>query len=101
MTGFEVLKSIDADKQPSIIFVTAYDQYAIQAFDVHAIDYLLKPFNKERFHRSVERACEQIEQTRGGKIDERLALLIADLKTGKKYLETLVVKSVVRIFFFK
>ena len=58
MNGFEVLNSIEPDKAPSIIFVTAYDQYAIRAFDVHAIDYLLKPFNRQRFQRSVERARE-------------------------------------------
>jgi two-component system, LytTR family, response regulator len=101
MNGFEVLKSIEPNKTPAIIFVTAYDQYAIRAFDVHAIDYLLKPFNRQRFQHSVERAREQIEQSRGGKMDERLALLLADLKTSKKYLERLVVKSVGRIFFLK
>lgn len=101
MNGFEVLKSLEPNKAPFIIFVTAYDQYAIRAFDVHAIDYLLKPFNRQRFQRSVERAREQLEQSRGGKMDERLVSLIADLKTGRKYLDRLVVKSVGRIFFLK
>lgn len=101
MNGFEALRSITADKVPAIIFVTAYDQYAIQAFDVHALDYLLKPFNRERFGRAVMRAREQIEKSQSGNIDERLASLIADLKTGKKYLERLVVKSVGRVFFLR
>lgn len=101
MNGFETLRSIAAEKVPAIIFVTAYDQYAIQAFDVHALDYLLKPFNQERFRRAVSRAREQIEKLQTGKIDERLASLLADLKGGKKYLERLVIKSVGRVFFLR
>lgn len=99
--GFEVIKSLNGKQLPTIIFVTAYDQYALQAFDVHALDYLLKPFNRERIHRSVTRAREQIEHKRIGSLDERLTSLIADLKTEKKYLERLVVKSVGRVFFLK
>jgi two-component system LytT family response regulator len=101
MTGFEALQSITSDKVPVIIFATAYDQYAIQAFDVHALDYLLKPFSRQRFQRAVGRAREQIEKTRVGKIDERLVSLLSDLKAGKKYLERLVVKSVGRVFFLR
>ncbi len=101
MTGFEAVQSIALKKVPVIIFVTAFDQYAIQAFDVHALDYLLKPFNRERFKRAVGRAREQIEKTQTGKIDERLASLLADLTTNKKYLERLVVKTVGRVFFLR
>ena len=99
--GFEVIKSIDAKSVPAIIFVTAYDQYALQAFDVHALDYLLKPFNRERLHRAVKRALENIENRNRGNLDDRLTSLIADLKAEKKYLERLVVKSVGRVFFLK
>lgn len=99
--GFDVIKSLDAKHAPTIIFVTAYDQYALQAFDASALDYLLKPFNRERFHRAVVRACEHIENKKRGNLDERIASLIADLKTEKKYLERLVVKSVGRVFFLK
>lgn len=101
MNGFETLRSIAAEKIPVIIFVTAYDQYAIQAFDVHALDYLLKPFNRERFERAVTRARQQIEKSQPENIDERLASLLSDLKIGKKYLERLVVKSVGRVFFLR
>ncbi|MBX7171646.1 MAG: LytTR family DNA-binding domain-containing protein [Pyrinomonadaceae bacterium] len=101
MTGFEALQEINPNKTPAIIFVTAYDQYAIQAFDVHAIDYLLKPFNRERFKRAVDRVREQIQKSQTGKIDERLASLLADLTSSKKYLERLVVKSVGRVFFLR
>lgn len=99
--GFEVIKSLGAKSVPTIIFVTAYDQYALKAFDVHALDYLLKPFNRDRLHRAVTRAREHIENKTRGDLDERLVALIADLKTEKKYLERLVVKSVGRVFFLK
>ena len=101
MNGFETLQTINPEKVPAIIFVTAYDQYAIQAFDVHALDYLLKPFNRERFKRAVGRAREQIESKKVGKVDKRLAALLADLTKSKKYLERLVVKSVGRVFFLR
>jgi two-component system LytT family response regulator len=99
--GFEVIRSLGAKEIPTVVFVTAYDQYALQAFDVHALDYLLKPFNRDRIHRAVKRAREQIESRRLGNLDERLTSLIADLKNGRKYLERLVVKSVGRVFFLK
>lgn len=100
-TGFEAIRSLAGREMPVIIFVTAYDQYALQAFEVHALDYLLKPFTRERILRAVSRAREQIDSKRLGKLDERLVSLIADLKTDKKYLERLVVKSVGRVFFLK
>lgn len=99
--GFEVVKALDPQSMPSIIFVTAYDQYALQAFDVHALDYLLKPFNRERLHRAVAHARDHIEHKSLGNLDERLASLIADIRCEKKYLERLVVKSVGRVFFLK
>ncbi|HMQ03019.1 MAG TPA: LytTR family DNA-binding domain-containing protein [Pyrinomonadaceae bacterium] len=101
MNGFDVVNALDAESMPAIVFVTAYDQYALQAFDVHALDYLLKPFNRERIHRAVAHAREQIEARRLGKLDEKIASLIADLRSERKYLERLVVKSVGRVFFLK
>ncbi len=55
MNGFDVLRQLDAESRPSIIFVTAYDQYAIKAFDVCAVDYLLKPYSTERWQQAVDR----------------------------------------------
>jgi two-component system LytT family response regulator len=100
-TGFEVIKSLGSKKLPTIIFVTAYDQYALQAFDVHALDYLLKPFNRERIKRAVSRAREHIDHRKIGELDERLNSLIADIRGEKKYLDRLVVKAVGRVFFLK
>lgn len=99
--GFEVIKALHGKNLPTIIFVTAYDQYALQAFDVHALDYLLKPFNRERIKRAVARAREHVESKRRGNLDERLSLLISDLRSEKKYLDRLVVKAVGRVFFLK
>jgi two-component system LytT family response regulator len=99
--GFEVIRSLDDKQLPTVVFVTAYDQYALQAFDVHALDYLLKPFNRDRFQRAVVRAREQIEDRRRGDLDERLTSLIENLKSEKKYLDRLVVKTVGRVFFLK
>src|SRR3712207_5034258 len=58
--GLEVVEQLATDHMPVVIFVTAYDQYAIQAFDVHAIDYLLKPYTRERFGRALDRARKQL-----------------------------------------
>jgi two-component system, LytTR family, response regulator len=60
LDGFEVLELLDADRAPAIIFVTAYDQYAMRAFDAHAVDYLLKPFDATRLQRALERARERV-----------------------------------------
>jgi len=100
-TGFDVVKAVDPAAMPVVIFVTAYDQYALQAFEVHALDYLLKPFNRERIHRAVRRARQQIERRRLGDLDERMNSLISTLKSGRKYLDRLVVRSVGRVFFLK
>ena len=100
-TGFDVIKALDPKQMPTIIFVTAYDQYALQAFDVHALDYLLKPFNRERIKRAVARAREHLDHKRMGNIDERLNALIADIRGEKKFLDRLVVKAVGRVFFLK
>ena len=58
MTGFEVLRQLK--HRPSVIFITAFDEYALRAFEVHAVDYLLKPFSKERLYDAVKHALERI-----------------------------------------
>ena len=101
MNGFDVLKALEENKIPAIVFTTAYDKYAIQAFEFHALDYLLKPFSRERFRRAVRHAREQLENSRQSEsIDERLVSLLENLK-AKKYLERIVVKSSGRVFFIK
>ena len=60
MNGFEVIKALQSDVMPMVIFVTAFDQYALDAFDLHAVDYILKPLDPERVARAVERAVDRI-----------------------------------------
>jgi len=60
LDGFEVLELIDPTRAPVVIFITAYDQYAMRAFDAHAVDYLLKPFDAARFERALERARQRL-----------------------------------------
>lgn len=101
LDGFGVLDQIAAAKMPTIIFVTAYDQYALRAFEVHALDYLLKPFDRERFQKALQRARLQIQQAKNGEINTRVLALLEDLRAEKKWLERLVIKSGGRIFFLK
>lgn len=77
--GFEVLAGIDRDETPAVVFVTAYDEHALRAFEVHAVDYLLKPYNDLRFGESLERAKRFL---RGGRLQEfrdRLAAMLDEL----------------------
>src|SRR6187549_3896921 len=60
--GFDVIEAVGPDKMPFVVFVTAYDRYALRAFDVHALDYLLKPFDRERFRQALTRAQQQLER---------------------------------------
>ena len=60
MNGFEVIKALQSDVMPMVIFVTAFDQYALDAFDLHAVDYLLKPLDPERVARAVKRAVDRL-----------------------------------------
>lgn len=102
MDGFHVLEALgEADAPPSVIFVTAYDKYALRAFEVHALDYLLKPFDRERFTRALSRARASLLRQRKGAIDERLLALLADIKPEPKHLERLVIKASGRVFFIK
>jgi two-component system LytT family response regulator len=61
MNGFDVIKSLQTEIMPMVVFVTAYDQYAVDAFDLHAVDYVLKPLDSERIARSVERAIDRLK----------------------------------------
>src|SRR5713226_9335661 len=100
LDGFGVLAELKDEPMPAIIFVTAYDQYALRAFEVHALDYLLKPFDRERFEKALARAKRQIRRP-DDELHERLLALLEDLKPGQKYLERLVIKSGGRIFFLR
>jgi two-component system LytT family response regulator len=94
MDGFEVIRRIGPEKMPVLIFTTAYDQYALRAFDVHAQDYLLKPIIRERFRRALARAVEHIQTVRiGGRIHAGLTELLKDARAGTEMPTRLLVKS--------
>jgi two-component system LytT family response regulator len=99
--GFDVIDAVGADKMPFVVFVTAYDRYALRAFDVHALDYLLKPFDRERFREALARAQAQMDRSNGGDIERRLAAIVQDLKPARARTDRFVVKSGGRIFFVR
>jgi two-component system LytT family response regulator len=94
MDGFGVVAALEPTARPSIVFVTAYDEYAIRAFDVHAVDYLLKPFDAERFRLALSRARSRRTESRGTTpaVDERIEALLAELRPGKRYADRLLLK---------
>ena len=101
MDGFEVIDTIGPERMPMVIFVTAYDQHAIKAFQVRALDYLLKPFDRDRFSDALQRARTQIESQTNGDLGKRLLALMKDMKRDAPKTDRLVVKSGGRLFFLR
>ncbi len=99
--GFGVIERVGAERMPPVVFVTAYDEYALKAFEVHAIDYLLKPFGRDRFQQTLQHAREHLERRRAGDLGKRLLALVQDLKPEPQKLDRLVVKSGGRVFFLR
>lgn len=94
INGFEVVEVIGVEKMPTVIFVTAYDEFALRAFEVNALDYLLKPFDKERLKKALARAKREIEKPRASmEIEEILRRLLQEVKTEPRYLKRIPVKS--------
>ncbi|MCD4746133.1 MAG: LytTR family transcriptional regulator DNA-binding domain-containing protein [Bacteroidales bacterium] len=89
LSGFEMLELLD--EIPGIIFTTAYDNFAIKAFDINAVDYLLKPFSRERFQKSIEKAFDSLENKK--KKNKKVYRLIEHVHRSKDMLERVVVKS--------
>jgi two-component system, LytTR family, response regulator len=96
LDGFGVLNSIEERTMPVIVFVTAHDEFALRAFEVHAADYLLKPFDRERFQKALRRALERASRSGDGSLQERQSALLRELASAKLP-ERLVVKSAGRI----
>jgi two-component system, LytTR family, response regulator len=101
MNGFEVIEAVGGDRMPLVIFVTAFDQHALRAFQVRALDYLLKPFDRERFKEALDRARRQVEREETGDLGRRLLALVKDLRRDQPRAERLVVKSGGRLFFLR
>jgi two-component system LytT family response regulator len=101
MNGFEVIDAVGNERMPLVIFVTAYDQHALKAFQVRALDYLLKPFDRERFADALQRARKQIDREETGDLGRRLIALVKDLRKDHPKAERLVVTSGGRLFFLR
>jgi two-component system LytT family response regulator len=101
MNGFDVIEAVGTDRMPLVIFVTAYDQHALKAFQVRALDYILKPFDRERFTEALTRARKQIERDETGDLGRRLLALVKDLRRDQPRSDRLVVKSGGRLFFLR
>jgi two-component system LytT family response regulator len=101
LDGFAVLGELPADQHPLTVFVTAYDRYAIQAFEAHAVDYLLKPYSDQRFEGALRRACQFLRARRAGEGPQRVGPLPDDRapEPAGGYLERLVLKSAGRVTF--
>lgn len=97
--GFEALLRVGDDPTPAVIFVTAYDEYALRAFEFNAVDYLLKPYDDARFAAALSRARDLIARKRGSEIDDRLNRLIEHLEGEGR--DRILLKSSGEIIFLK
>ncbi len=104
LDGFEVLDRLAGQPLPVIIFVTAYDQYALRAFEVSALDYLLKPFSDERFGKAIEQAKRLLAQQDASEVGRKILQLMGarelDLN-APRYLTRLMVKTTGRVVFVR
>jgi two-component system LytT family response regulator len=99
--GFEVIETVGPSRMPLVVFVTAFDHYALRAFDVHALDYLLKPFDRDRFQQALGRARQQLDRRTNGDLERRLLELVQDLKPASHRLDRFVIKAGGRVFFVR
>lgn len=103
MNGFEVLSEISSEEMPQVIFTSAYDQYAVRAFERRALDYLLKPFDQDRLHTSVERAIAEIRKSKDQKLTNRVLELLSSVNSKRRPIpefdERLAIKTNGRVVF--
>ena len=101
MDGFEVIKTIGPERMPTVIFVTAYDQYALKAFEVNALDYLLKPFDRSRFQKTLERAKSMIRRMQNGDVNNQLLSLLGELRREHGVPDRFIIRSGGRVVFLR
>jgi two-component system LytT family response regulator len=101
LDGFEVLASVDNRRLPLVVFVSAYDKYAVRAFEAHALDYLLKPFEYNRLHESVQRARTCLQENLPEAYQDRLQGLLEDIYTKSRPWDRLIIREVGRVVFVK
>jgi two-component system LytT family response regulator len=101
MDGFAVLETLGPAQVPKVVFTTAYEQYAIQAFELHALDYLLKPFDQTRFRKMLEHAKEQLRRRPYEDRREKVSALLENVRSQSEYLGRVSFKVEGRILFLK
>jgi two-component system, LytTR family, response regulator len=101
LDGFGVLAELPSERLPLVVFVTAFDQHAVRAFEVHALDYLLKPFEYDRLRQAVQRARTQLSQNSGATQQTRLLALLEDLRTSKQSWNRVAVPDAGRTVFLR
>jgi two-component system LytT family response regulator len=103
LTGLDVCAAAKAAGRPMplVVFVTAYDAYALKAFELHATDYLLKPFDRARFKQTLDHARERLRRSRDRATEARLTALLEDLRSGGAKSERLVFKQNGRVVFIR
>jgi len=101
MNGLEVARALGSDRIPAVVFVTAYDQYALRAFEVHALDYLLKPFSAQRFKAALSHAREHLAQRHATTLGRHLLDILPDVQKREPASDRLIVKSSGRVYFVR
>lgn len=101
MSGFDVLHELNGTRLPLVIFVTAYDRHALKAFEVHALDYLLKPFKRARFFETVKRAREVLAGKEAAEISRKLLALVSQNRPEPEHLTRLAIKTGERVVLVK
>ena len=106
LDGFDVVDAVGTDAVGAFVFVTAYDEYALRAFDVNAVDYLLKPFDRERFRAALDRAKKALRSRDSGELQERVDALLRMLEQPapaieRKPVQRIVVKDAGRVMFVR
>jgi len=99
MDGFAVVQDVGAERMPAVVFVTAHDQYAIQAFEINAIDYLLKPVTEERFAQALARAKLRIRLRPADEANRQILSLLETIASPRRYLKRLAVRSAGKTLF--
>jgi two-component system LytT family response regulator len=99
MDGITVVEAIGTDRMPPTVFVTAYDEFAVQAFEVHAVDYLLKPFGRARLQKALTRVRGQLERTHASALADRLMSVIDELRKPTLAGERLIIRTGGRVTF--
>jgi two-component system LytT family response regulator len=101
MDGFELARALGPERMPAVVFVTAFDEYALRAFEIHALDYLLKPFSAQRFKSALSHVREQLAQREATSLGRQLLALLPDIQRREPKPDRLVVKSSGRVYFVR